>query len=192
MQITSSDYKYRISTKSATSSSDVLALATEVSTSPSKNANSVLPSPIDGAKSAFRSSLAANALNSHEMPLSKIPTRAGEASPALAAALAEGMVNPADWLSDSDIKLFEQTTGGTIKDGVIYDKNGNVSSDIADTQLVLSLSDLRNYGTFENGQPKLIAGEITADDLRHFIDYNRTNNAVNTDILKQALNSLIA
>lgn len=136
--------------------------------------------------------LSANALNTQGAPLSRIPTTAGMASPALAAALSSGVVNPADWLLPSDISLYEQATGGTIKDGVIYDKDGNVNSDQANADLVNSLFDMRNYGTFSDGQPRLIIGDITVGDLKAFIDYNRPNSAVNTGILDRALEALSA
>jgi hypothetical protein len=136
--------------------------------------------------------LSANALNAPDASLSRISTTAGIASPALAAALSTGVVNPAEWLSDSDIKLFEQTSGGTIKDGVIYDKNGNENSDQANADLVNSLFDMRNFGTFSGGQPKLITGDISVGDLKAFIDYNRSNSAVNTGILDKALEALSA
>ncbi|RKE76938.1 hypothetical protein [Rhizobium sp. AG855] len=136
--------------------------------------------------------LSASALNTAGGSLSRTPTTAGMASPALAAALSSGVVNPADWLSPSDISLYEQTIGGTIKDGVIYDKDGNINSDQGNADLVNALFDMRNFGTFAMGQPKLIAGDITSDDLKAFIDYHRGNSAVNTQILDKALEVLTA
>lgn len=136
--------------------------------------------------------LSANALNVPDASLSRVPTNAGPASPALAAAMSMGVVNPAEWLSPSDIKLFEQATGGTIDGGVIYDKDGNVNSDQANADLVNYLFDMRNFGTFSGGQPKLITGDITLDDLKAFSDYHRSNSAVNTQILDKALEALSA
>lgn len=136
--------------------------------------------------------LSANALNVPDASLSRVPTTAGLASPALAAAMSMGVVNPAEWLSPSDIKLFEQATGGTIDGGVIYDNDGNVNSDQANADLVNHLFDMRNFGTFSGGQPKLITGYITLDDLKAFSDYHRSNSAVNTQILDKALEALSA
>jgi hypothetical protein len=136
--------------------------------------------------------LSANALNAPDGSLGRNPTTAGIASTALAAAMSKGVVNPAEWLSPSDIKLFEQATGGTIKDGVIYDKDGNVNGDQANSDLVNSLFDMRNFGTFSAGQPRLIAGDISVDDLKAFIDYNRSNSAVNLGVLDKALEALSA
>lgn len=136
--------------------------------------------------------LSANALKAPDASLSRNPTTAGIASPALAAAMSKGVVNPAEWLSPSDIKLFEQATGGTIKDGVIYDKDGNVNGDQANSDLVNSLFDIRNFGTFSAGQPRLISGDISVDDLKAFIDYSRSNSAVNLGVLDKALEALSA
>lgn len=136
--------------------------------------------------------LSANALKAPDASLSRNPTAAGLASSALAAAMSRGVVNPAEWLSPSDIKLFEQATGGTIKDGVIYDKDGNVNGDQANSDLVNSLFDMRNFGTFSAGQPRLISGDISVDDLKAFIDYNRSNSAVNLGVLDKALEALSA
>ncbi|MDH4411791.1 MAG: hypothetical protein QE484_00685 [Rhizobium sp.] len=136
--------------------------------------------------------LSANALNAPDASLSRTPTTAGIASPALAAAMSRGVVNPAEWLSPSDIKLFEQATGGTIHDGVIYDKDGNAYGDPANSDLVNSLFDMRNFGTFSGGQPRLITGDISVNDLKAYIDYNRTNSALNIGILDRALEALSA
>jgi hypothetical protein len=137
----------------------------------------------DPARSAFAATLALNSLSSQQ-------TTAGIPSPALQEALSKGGVNPAAWLSPSDISLFEQTTGGTIKDGTIYDKNGAVNSDMTNTDLVCSLFEMRNFGTFSNDQPQLIQGAITANDLEGFIDHYKNDPAINTTILNKALTVL--
>ncbi|MFK3781798.1 hypothetical protein, partial [Agrobacterium sp. NPDC089420] len=138
----------------------------------------------------LNTTLSANALNSQDTPLSRTPTVAGMASPALAAALANGVVNPVDWLSPSDIALFEKTTGSTIQDGYIYNEDGTPNTDPAKADLINSLFQMRNLGTFSGGQPKLLNGDITADDLKAFISYNRSNSAVNTQILDKVLDAL--
>lgn len=148
--------------------------------------------PGSAAHQNLNMTLSANALKAPDASLSRNPTTAGVASPALAVAMSRGVVNPAEWLSPSDIKLFEQATGGTIKDGVIYDKDGNVNGDQANSDLVNSLFDMRNFGTFSGGQPRLITGDISVDDLRAFIDYNRSNSAVNLGVLDKALEALSA
>lgn len=141
---------------------------------------------------ALNVTLSANALKEPEASVSRLPINAGIASPALAAAMSSGVVNPAEWLLPSDIKLFEQATGGAIRDGVIYDKDGIAYGDPANSDLVNSLFDMRNFGTFSGGQPKLISGDISVDDLMAFIDYNRPNSAVNIGILDRALEALSA
>ena len=62
---------------------------------------------------------------------------AGLGSQAYQYALSHGGVNPAEWLSPSDISLFEKVTGSTIKDCVIYDKNGNKNTNQSVTDSAL-------------------------------------------------------
>lgn len=104
-------------------------------------------------------------------------------------------VGPADWLTQSDIDLFHATTGGTIKDGVIYDKNGDVSTSNSDGALVNALFDMRNYGTFDSSDQNLVKinGTITADDLKNYIQhYQRSGSSVDIgyDVLNKAVDVL--
>jgi hypothetical protein len=149
-----------------------------------------MPSP---AESAFAATLAVHSISPAQVPsdLSTVPV-AGLGNPAFQYAGSHGLVNPAEWLSPSDISLFEKVTGGTIKDGVIYDKNGNENTNQSVTDLVCALCDMRNMGTFDgNGQPKLVAGAITANDMQGFIArYKDNKGAFNMDILNSALGTL--
>jgi len=104
-------------------------------------------------------------------------------------------VGPANWLTQSDIDLFHATTGGTIKDGAIYDKNGNVSTSNSDGALVNALFDMRNYGTFDSSDQNLVKinGTITADDLKNYIQhYQRSGTSVDIgyDVLNKAVDVL--
>jgi hypothetical protein len=82
-------------------------------------------------------------------------------------------------------------TGGTIKDGVIYDRSSKVNNDKANTDLVNAMFEMRNFGTFSNGQPKLVQGAITANDMQGFIArYKDNKGALDMGILNSALDTL--
>jgi hypothetical protein len=106
------------------------------------------------------------------------------------------VVGPADWLTQSDIDLFHAATGGTIKNGVIYDKNGDVSDSDSDGALVNALFDMRNYGTFDSSDQNLVkinGSAITADDIKNYIQhYQRSGSSVDIgyDVLDKAVNVL--
>lgn len=111
-------------------------------------ATTATPTTSSPAESAFAATLAANgsatmglgSVSPSDVPayISRQPI-AAYGRPAFQYALSHGGVNPAEWLSPSDISLFEKTTGGTIKDGVIYDKNGVANGSQANADLVFAL-----------------------------------------------------
>lgn len=173
MQVTPSNHQYRnIPTSSSKEAVAPLELA----------GNSTFDEPvystlnsISPAQNALNASLAAAALEKAGPQDLGVISR-GAKGATLEEAMSKGVVNPADWLSESDVKLFEQTTGGTIVNGVIFDKNGNESNSEADADLVQALFDMRNYGTFDaEGNLATLKGDITAADFRGFIDHYRSN-----------------
>lgn len=103
------------------------------------------------------------------------------------------VINPADWLSQSDVDLFHKVTGGTIKDGVIYDSAGNEDTSNRSLDLVGNLYQMRDHGTFDgNGNRVGISGSITADDLQQYIDHFSKGGWVGTDlgVLDDAMKAL--
>lgn len=130
------------------------------------------------ASSSLQASLAASALD-----------KAGDAQ---SSATTSQTINPADYLTASDIKLYEHVTGGTIKDGVLYDKDGNVNSSQANMDLVDAMYQMRAHGTFlSNGNVIPISGDITADAFKGFIEhYSKNPGAFDMDVLNKALNAL--
>jgi len=126
---------------------------------------------LDRSSRSLQSALSANAINKASEAGSQTQPRPGLPGSSLAAALSNGGANPTEWLSQSDVDLFHAATGGTIKDGVIYDKNGNVNTDQGMSDLVNALFDMRNFGTFSSDQqPRAISGAITAQDLQGYIN----------------------
>jgi len=140
---------------------------------------------------SLNSTLSASALNSGA-PLSRTSTTAGIASPALSAAMSKGVVNPADWLSTSDKALFEKTTGQFLKDGRVVDKDGNDAGTPETAALINTLFEMRNFGTFGANGRQLVNGDISADDLRAYMNFNRGNTSplINMGILNKALDTL--
>jgi hypothetical protein len=161
-------------------------------TSTAVTQTSAMPSP---AESAFAATLAVHCLSPEQVPsdLSTVPV-AGLGSQAYQYALSHGGVNPAEWLSPSDISLFEKVTGGTIKDGVIYDKSGVAYGSKSDSDLVNALCDMRNCGTFSaNSQLQMVQGAITVNDIQGYINHyaaKTTPNPINIDILNSAIDTL--
>ncbi len=153
--------------------------------------NTTTPATSTPAENAFAATLTVNnsaTLGHGSVSPSSVPAYLsrqpilGYGSPAFQYALSHGGVNPAEWLSPSDISLFEKTTGGAI----------NVADGSqANADLVFALCEMRNKGTFDgNNQPQLVQGAITASDMQGFINrYKDNTRAFNMDILN--LNSAL-
>jgi hypothetical protein len=86
------------------------------------------------------------------------------------------VINPAEWLSASDEDLFHKVTGGTIKNGVIYDKDGVADGSQSNADLVCALYEMRNEGTFDKANLNRVAvtGDLTVEDVANYLAHYST------------------
>lgn len=108
-------------------------------------------------------------------------------------------INPVNHLTSSDIKLVEQTTGVTIVDGSVYDKDGNPSPANSDANsLIASIYEARTYG-IENssGTGRLsVSSDLTTDEMHLMMDnaINENRSAMighqSKEVLQKALDVL--
>ncbi|MBN8952512.1 MULTISPECIES: hypothetical protein [unclassified Rhizobium] len=176
MQISTDRYGMQIPIKARSALGDVAMIDAQSEAARSASGSSAAPVPDrKNPASAFQASLSAMALDRADAATQQTSGQT---------------INPADYLIASDIKLYEKTTGGTIKDGVLYDKDGNVNASQANMDLVCAMYEMRAHGTFSSRDQSrtLLSGDITAADLRSFIEhYSKNPGAYDMDILDRAL-----
>lgn len=140
-------------------------------------------SPQDGNKSAARSATDGIGYSQGHSSLQQQLAALGVNGSSASRPPTGVVINPAEWISQSDIDLFHKVTGGTVKDGVIYDSNGNVDTSSRSMLLVDGLYEMRNYGTFDNVENRIeIHGAITVSDLQGFIHQYRFGGFGTTDL----------
>ncbi|MBB4955497.1 hypothetical protein H4S14_003552 [Agrobacterium vitis] len=93
------------------------------------------------------------------------------------------MQDPTKYLTQSDIALYEKTTGGAIKEGIIIGNDKDTSG--ASMNLALQLCFLRMSGAVPSSQ------DITAADLQAVVkNYQSGPGAYDTSMLEKALDVL--
>ncbi|MFK0166940.1 hypothetical protein [Rhizobium sp. NPDC090279] len=172
MEISSSQYHSQSITSLLTDTASSAPLSESLV---STNKSSAIP-PSTGPSygrgyTSFQQSLAASYLDGSASLSSSSAMKNAEGL-TLAEASSKGTINPADWLSQSDKDLYHKVTGGSIKDGIAYDADGNPDWSERSQNLIDSLYQMRNYGTFDSqGNMTAITGTITASDRQGYIDH---------------------
>ncbi|MDO6963136.1 hypothetical protein [Rhizobium alvei] len=101
--------------------------------------------------------------------------------------------NPIDYMTSTDIALWESVTGGTIEGGKAYLPDVTEGNTEAGSDLIEAIYEMRAHGTFDSlGNRVALSGDISVEDMQGYIDHYRPGGWVSSDthVLDLALTEL--